>query len=430
MYLKNVCAVRMRALLRLAAVGACLLVTAFFALAFAAPAAHKRAAASTRATTGAAKKSSATVQVPRLTRTTVLRFSKNSALQTRVRQQRVVRARRYYSPWNVPTYANSAEGDLFEGDDPVVRQAAIQALAGLNGTVVVAEAETGRVLTIVNQKLAFRDGFIPCSTVKVPVALAALSEAIVERDTRVRLGRYSTIDMTQALAKSNNEYFAGLGRKLGFERVNHYARLFGMGEKAGWNIEGERAGILPSAPPASGMGMMTSFGEGIALTPLELTAFVGSVANGGTLYYLQYPRNPQEIEQFVPRIKRRLEIAALIPEIKPGMQGAVEYGTARVIGYGGGNTDDSIFGKTGTCTDDRSPTHMGWFGSFKETGQGNIVTVVMLTGGRGVSGPAAAGVAGNFYKNLTASGYFTEEPPSEGTIIPGFPATRSLLPLR
>ena len=52
-----------------------------------------------------------------------------------------------------------------------------------------------------------------------------------------------------------------------------------------------------------------------------------------------------------------------------------------------------IFGKTGTCTDERSPTHLGWFGSFSETGRGKLAVTVLLTGGRGVSGPAAAGVA-------------------------------------
>jgi len=82
-------------------------------------------------------------------------------------------------PWRVPTYADSSEGDRIEGEDPTVRRAALDALGKLNGTVVVADPHTGRILTIVNQRLAFRDGFQPCSTVKVPVALAALSESIV-----------------------------------------------------------------------------------------------------------------------------------------------------------------------------------------------------------------------------------------------------------
>ncbi len=199
-------------------------------------------------------------------------------------------------PWRVPTYADSSEGDRIEGEDPTVRRAALDALGKLNGTVVVADPQTGRILTIVNQRLAFRDGFQPCSTVKVPVALAALSESVVERDTRIRIYGRTTMTLTDALAKSSNQYFASLGQKLGFERVSYYAHLFGLGEKAGLDIEGEQAGLLPPAPPKNGMGMMTSFGDGIALTPLELTALVSAVANGGTLYYLQYPRTQEEAQ--------------------------------------------------------------------------------------------------------------------------------------
>ena len=311
-------------------------------------------------------------------------------------------ARTLRGPWRVPTYADSTEGDRIEGEDPTVRRAALDALGKLNGTVVVADPQTGRILSIVNQRLAFRDGFQPCSTVKVPVALAALSESIVERDTRIHLYGRTSMTLTDALAKSSNQYFASLGQKLGFERVSYYAHLFGLGEKAGLDIEGEQAGLLPPAPPKNGMGMMTSFGDGIALTPLELTVLVSAVANGGTLYYLQYPRTQDEAQTMLPRVKRHLDIEALIPEIKPGMAGAVEYGTARRIGF---DPAEPIFGKTGTCTDERSPTHLGWFGSFSETSRGKLAVTVLLTGGHGVSGPAAAGVAGNVYKNLGAVDY-------------------------
>src|ERR1035438_10085290 len=145
------------------------------------------------------------------------------------------RAKILRGPWRVPTYANSTEGDRIDGDDLIVRRAAVDALGRMNGTVVVADPQTGRILTIVNQRLAFRDGFQPCSTVKVPVALAALSESVVERDTRIRLYGRTTMTMTEALARSSNQYFASLGQKLGFERMSYYARLFGLGEKAGFD---------------------------------------------------------------------------------------------------------------------------------------------------------------------------------------------------
>ena len=327
---------------------------------------------------------------------------KKPATSKPVVKRRLV-ARILTGPWRVPTYADSTLGDRYEGEDIVVRHAAIDALAGMNGSVVVTHPDTGLVLTIVNQQLALKDGFQPCSTVKVPVALAALSESVVERTTLIHLYGRTSIGLTEALAKSNNQYFATLGQKLGFERVSYYARLFGLGEKAGFNIEGEQAGLLPRTTPHNGIGMMTSFGDGISVTPLELAALIGAVANGGSLYYLQYPRTLEEAAVIEPRIKRHLDIESIIPEIKPGLAGAVEFGTAR---RAGAESDETIYGKTGTCTDSRSPTHLGWFASFTDSPSGKIAVVVLLTGAKAVSGPAASGVAGNVYRNLETAGYF------------------------
>ena len=53
------------------------------------------------------------------------------------------------------------------------------------------------------------------------------------------------MDLTDAIAYSNNYYFANLGIKLGYERMNYYAHLFGYGEKAGLNVEGEQPGYFP-----------------------------------------------------------------------------------------------------------------------------------------------------------------------------------------
>src|SRR5215471_5180037 len=119
-------------------------------------------------------------------------------------------------------------GDNVDGDDLTVRRAAVAALGGYAGSVVVVDPGTGRVLTMVNQKLALQTGFIPCSTIKLVTSLAALTENVVQKDTTVRVSRYLSFNMTQALAKSNNQYFNILGTRLGFDRVHHYAQMLGF----------------------------------------------------------------------------------------------------------------------------------------------------------------------------------------------------------
>jgi cell division protein FtsI/penicillin-binding protein 2 len=298
-------------------------------------------------------------------------------------------------------------GDNVDGDDLTIRRAAVAALGGYAGSVVVVDPGSGRVLTMVNQKLALQTGFIPCSTIKLVTSLAALTENLVEKTTSVRIGRYASFNMTQALAKSNNQYFNILGARLGFDRVHRYAQMLGFGEKAGLDIAGEQPGILPEVPPAQGVGMMTSFGSGISMTPLELAALLSAISNGGTMYYLQYPRTEEDASHFEPKVKRPLELAPNgIADIKEGMRGAVDFGTARRAGY---DSNEPILGKTGTCTDYQSANKMGWFGSFNEVGSHRLVVVVMLTGHGYVSGPIAAGVAGNIYRNLSAQHYFVAD---------------------
>jgi len=302
-------------------------------------------------------------------------------------------------PWDSPTFADSTEGDRVDGEDMTVRHAAVEALGSYNGSVVALDPTSGRILAMVNQRIALGEGFQPCSTIKVAVALAGLSEKIIEPNARYRLGGMR-VDLTYALAHSYNYYFATLGERLGFDKVTYYAHLFGYGERAGLNISGEQPGYFPAAPPKNGgVGMLTSFGEEIRQTPLQLAALMAAVSNGGTLYYLQYPQSQAEVRSFVPRVKRQLDIGSLIPMVKPGMRGAVEFGTAHRA-----REDGPIAGKTGTCTE--THTHLGWFGSFNEMGGKKLVVVVLLTGGRPAIGPLAAGIAGDIYKLLGEANYF------------------------
>ena len=165
---------------------------------------------------------------------------------------------------------------------------------------------------------------------------------------------------------------------------------------------------------------MSSFGEGIQITPLQLASVVSTLANGGTIYYLQYPQTSQDAESFEPRVKRKLDIAALVPDIRDGMQAAVMYGTARLSWGGEG---DQPLGKTGTCSD--SASRVGWFVSYADEAHPKIVLAVLMRGQSTiVKGPFAAEIAGRIYKRLYERNYFADNPPPTGG--PSKPATISI----
>jgi penicillin-binding protein 2 len=320
------------------------------------------------------------------------------------------RHHRYYERFHMSSFAEDiTDGDITAGEDPIVRQAAIDALGNMNGTVVAVEPTSGRILAMVNQKLALSSGAQPCSTIKLSVALAALSEGLISKETPVALGRRYRMNLTTALAHSNNAYFEALGRQLGFEKVAYYAHEYGLGELAGYNIAGEQLGAYPEqAIPEKlgGVGKMCSFGEGVSMTPLQLGAMVSAIANGGTLYYLQHPSKPEDVANFQPRVKRQLDIAPVIPELSDGMSGAVRFGTARSLRLN--FNEEEILGKTGTCS--HEGTRYGWFASYANTSIGRVVLVVFLQGGRPTFGPKAAEIAGRIYRNMYDHKFFIAGP--------------------
>lgn len=320
---------------------------------------------------------------------------------------------RYAERFSAPSFAENVDsitlGDATGGEDPLVRASLIEALGNFNGTALAIDPKNGRILSMVNQKVALGPGAEPCSTIKLTVALAALSERIVTRDTPVNLGGNYRVNLTYALAKSVNPYFEVLGRQLGFERVKHYANEFGLGELAGYNVSGEQLGVYPDheLPLAKGgVGRMCSFGESISMTPMQLGAIVSAIANGGSLFYLQHPITPEDVAAFQPRLKRTLNIAPIIPEILPGMAGAVasNFGTARSLRMN--FKEFPVLGKTGTCSN--NGTRYGWFAGYGDGPSGRIVTVFFLSGGRPTYGPKAAELTGIFYRALADRSYFLQ----------------------
>ncbi len=285
--------------------------------------------------------------------------------------------------------ANNIESDETTGEDPIVRQAAIEALSGKAGTVVVMDATNGRVYTIVNQKMALASPVKPCSTVKPIVSLAALQENVFDPNIEVSF-RGGSMTLTDAVARSNNPFFQELGRRLGYDKVVRYAQNYGFGQTTGVNLPGEDSGFVPEEFTT----LMSSHGDGFGVTAMQLSTFTAAIANGGNLYVPRLPKTAQDAANFKPQLRRKIEMT---PESRlrmlAGMAGTVNYGTGKAAFDPVGQ----VAGKTGTCTD---RDKLGLFTSFNSVDNPKLVVTVITTG-RGEAGKKAADIAGRVYRSIS-----------------------------
>src|SRR5215213_766533 len=284
-----------------------------------------------------------------------------------------------------------AKDDL-TGEDPEVRRVAVNALGNHAGTVVVMDPMTGRVYSMVNQEWALRRGFKPCSTIKLVTGLAGLSEnAIPAVDT---VGDGYRIDLTSALAHSDNSFFQQVGTKIGSDKMVSYARELGLGEKTGINVPFEFPGRLPEVKPETLERRMFSHADGFEVTPLQLGTLVSAMANGGKLLVPQIAHSAKEANKMGVKVRRQLPITTDVwQRMVPGMVGAVNYGTARKS-Y---DPTQTVAGKTGTCIGSG-----GWVGSFTSyapLANPRLAVVVIAQGTDGRRHFPAA-VAGEIYRQL------------------------------
>src|SRR5215813_321851 len=289
--------------------------------------------------------------------------------------------------------ASNIMNDDTTGEDQEIRAAVVNALQGRSGTAVVMDPSSGRVYSVVNQKMALGSPVKPCSTVKMIIGLAALHEGVFDPNQDVQLSTRYSMNLTDALAHSNNPVFQVLGRMLGYERVVKYALDFGFGSKTGINYRSESEGFLPDEGEQE-TGHMSSHGDGFGVTAIQLAAFTGAIANGGNLYTPRVTRTAQEARNFVPELKRKIDMS---PEDRmrmlAGMMGAVNYGTAK-LAY---NSLSQVAGKTGTCTGNRD--RLGLFTSFSSVDNPRLVVTVITTGST-EAGRRAAEIAGRIYSAI------------------------------
>src|SRR5436190_1227842 len=280
--------------------------------------------------------------------------------------------------------------DNTEGEDLAVRQAAINALGRHAGSVVVMEAQTGKVLTIVNQDWAVRAPIKPCSTIKLVTGVAGLNEGVINKEDgsvrNVATRRY----LDDALAFSDNGYFQRVGTQIGSQKTIEYAKTLGLGQPTGLNTEGEAAGRLPFGNEHA---KIYSHGEDFEVTGVQLAVLVSAITNGGHRVLPRTPRNTVEKTRFQPFYRADIGLPQQnVRRMIPGMMGAAEYGTARRVDHTLG-----IAGKTGSCIS--RGTWVGLFASVAPIEQPKY-SVVVITRGPSERGKYAAVIAGQIYSSL------------------------------
>src|SRR6266536_733635 len=281
------------------------------------------------------------------------------------------------------------------GEDMEVRNAAIAALGNHAGTVVVMDPKSGRVYTVVNQEWALRRGFKPCSTIKLVTGVAGLCEKVIQPIETVSDGGRYRIDLTDALAYSNNSYFQHVGGQVGFDKMVSYARELGLGEKTGINYQNESPGKVPLFKSGYAVNHMSSHGDDFEITAIQLATLVSAMSNGGKLLIPHVPRTMPENSSFKTEVRRKIDIDnEAWKRMVPGMIGAVNYGSGKKA-Y---RPEQTVAGKTGTCIGQGA-----WLGLF--TSYAPVVNprlaVVVITRGTDAHGHLPAAIAGNIYRALS-----------------------------
>jgi SpoIID/LytB domain protein len=324
--------------------------------------------------------------------------------------------------------------------DSALQEAARTALGPRNGTIIIMDAQSGRVRALANPQIAFKESLLPGSTMKPFTALAALRAGLIDEESRtVCPGRFTGLGFSlpcvhgdhlppfspsQAIAYSCNYYFASLGQRLGRERLIETIRPFGLGQPTGI-AEAEAAGVLRPcemgtralvrgseanhAADQADCEARSAVGESdrIQVTPIQwLTAYTALV-NGGHLYEprLANAAGFEKIERSNLKIlDQHREI------ITEGMAGAVRYGTAR-----GAKLDSlpiEILGKTGTAEPPRGFRTNGWFIGFAgplqhgprlDPAKIELAVLVLIPRTHGADAAAVAKPIFEAYANLTSN---------------------------
>jgi cell division protein FtsI/penicillin-binding protein 2 len=201
--------------------------------------------------------------------------------------------------------------------------------------------EPGSTFKIVTVSAVLAEGLVtPRSAFTLPYEIHVADRVI--RDAHPRGTERLTVD--QILSYSSNVGTITLAQLLGTERLSEWISRFGFGHKTGIDFPGETQGIVPPLERWSGSTIGTlPIGHGIAITPVQMAAAYGTVANGGVW------RRPHLVERMgsdrPAKSSRRVLTPRVAHQVLRMMEDVVIEGTgqeAQLPGY-------KVAGKTGTA---------------------------------------------------------------------------------
>jgi stage V sporulation protein D (sporulation-specific penicillin-binding protein) len=215
---------------------------------------------------------------------------------------------------------------------------------------------------------AVSDTYEPGSTFKIITTAAGLEEKVVSKEDRFFDAGYVIIggkrlkcwrsskphgaqSFVEGVQNSCNPVFIEVGQRLGEDRFYKYIRAFGFGEPTNIKLPGEATGLVMTPTKMGPLELATvSFGQGIAVTPIQLVTAVSAAVNGG---YLMEPRIAKKlvdndgntVHEFQPKNVRQVISKETSTELREILESVVSVGTGKsayVPGY-------RIGGKTGTA---------------------------------------------------------------------------------
>ena len=260
---------------------------------------------------------------------------------------------------------------------------AVEKYGAKDGTVIVADPKNGKILAMATiptydpalrgefdeslyKNPAVADTFEPGSIFKPITMAAALDTKSVEPNTKCTVCSgprqvagfeiatwnkkyHPDSTMTEVIQNSDNVGMTFVAEKLGVKNFLSYVEKFGFGQKTDIDLQEESTGLLRPEDEWREIDLFTaSFGQGIAITPIQLVQAISSIANHGLLVSPKVVTKVAD-SQSEEEIKPEREIQVVSPktalQVTEMMVNAVEYGEARFLAPKGYR----VAGKTGTA---------------------------------------------------------------------------------